>query len=314
MLTNIKKTSIFLAIALLLTGVSGAVAKPSKQKTKKIQPRVMQSKNDSTILTFDIEYQPSNDVIAPPQQGVIKVYLYPDNNLKEIRRNFKQLVDARVYDRLLFHRVIPNFMIQGGDPKSKNAASGELLGDGGAQGQGIGPMPFVPGQLYANPPRYHKYGAVAIARTGDDHNLERMGSSSQFYIVTSDQRYKPQQIGAMAADRRYKYMNVLAQFAGSQENAMRLFSSLYANQAGNIPDEVADAYRTVGGTPFLDEDYTVIGEVIEGMDVAKAIENLPRDNADRPLGFARIVKVTYSGPEVSTTEAAEALKNIKKKK
>lgn len=305
-----RKTGIALA-ALLLAAAIPCLGAPRQKKSKE-KPRVTLSKNDSTILTFDIEYQASADMLAPAT-GQIRIYLYPEANLRDIRRNFRNLVQAQAYDSVLFHRVVPEFVIQAGDPKSKTAEPGAMLGDGGAQGPGIAPMPFVGGQLFQNPPRLHKYGAVAIARSGDQANLDRTGSSSQFYIVTADRRYKPQQLGAMAADRRYQYMNVLGQFAGSQENAQRLYSKMYTHPAGAISDEACQVYQTVGGAPFLDEDYTVVGEVISGMDLAKAIEQLPADQNSRPTGFARILKVSYSGPEISDADAVEALGAAKKK-
>ncbi len=305
-----KKIGVALT-ALLLAAAIPCVGAPRQKKAKE-KPRVTLSNNDSTILTFDVEYQASTDMLAPAT-GQIRIYLYPEANLRDIRRNFRNLVQAQAYDSVLFHRVVPDFVIQAGDPKSKKAEPGAMLGDGGAEGTGIAPMPFVGGQLFENPARVHKYGAVAIARSGDQGNLDRTGSSSQFYIVTADRKYKPQQLGAMAADRRYQYMNVLGQFAGSQENAQRLFSKMYPKAAGTISDEACEVYRTVGGAPFLDEDYTVIGEVVGGMDIAKAIEQLPADHNSRPTGYARILKVTYSGPEISDADAVEALGAARKK-
>lgn len=307
----IKKFGLVLALTMFVAGIVPSFG-GTKQKKSKEKPRVSISKNDSTILTFDVEYQAGSDMLVSTA-GKIRIYLYPDNNLKEIRRNFRNLADARAYDSVLFHRVVPGFVIQAGDPKSKNAESGVMLGDGGATGAGIAQMPFVGGQVFGNPPRMHKYGAVAIARTGDQANPERLGSSSQFYIVTADRKYRPQQIGAIASERRYNYMNVLRQVAGSEDNARRLFLSMYPKGAGNISDEVCEVYEQIGGAPFLDEDYTVIGEVIDGMDIAGAIEQLPADANSRPTGFARIVKVTYSGPEISTAVAVDALNSVGKK-
>ena len=306
-----NKFGLAMAMTLLISGAIPAFGAPRQKKSKE-KPRVTVSKNDSTILTFDVEYQAGNDILAP-STGKIRIYLYPDNNLKEIRRNFRNLTDSRAYDSVLFHRVVPGFVIQAGDPKSKNAEPGAMLGDGGATGPGIAQMPFVGGQVFGNPPRIHKYGAVAIARTGDQANPERLGSSSQFYIVTAGRKFRPQQIGAMASDRRYNYMGVLGQVAGNEENARRLFTTMYPHGAGTISDEVCRIYEQTGGAPFLDEDYTVIGEVIDGMDIAKAIEQLPTDANSRPTGFARIVKVTYSGPEISTAAAVDALNAIGKK-
>lgn len=174
--------------------------------------------------------------------GNIVVKLY--NETPKHRDNFIKLVREGVYDGLLFHRVIKNFMIQGGDPNSRTAKPGQMLGDG-TLGYTI-PAEFVQGL-------YHKKGALAAARQGDQVNPKKESSSCQFYIVQGDK---------WTLDR----LKMLEQRMG------KTFS-----------DEQIKMYTTVGGTPFLDGDYTVFGEVVEGLDVVDKIAAVQCGAADRPV-------------------------------
>ncbi len=174
--------------------------------------------------------------------GDMTVKLY--NQTPQHRDNFIKLVKAQMYDNTLFHRVIKDFMIQGGDPKSKNAAPGEMLGTGDL-GYTV-PAEFVPGLL-------HKKGALAAARQGDNVNPLRESSASQFYIVQG-RTYTPQEIEILKT--RYG-----VPFTPEQEKL----------------------YTTVGGTPHLDGQYTVFGEVIDGMEVIDRIAAQATDGNNRPL-------------------------------
>lgn len=172
--------------------------------------------------------------------GEIIVRLY-DATPKH-RDNFVKLVNEGFYNGLLFHRIIQGFMIQGGDPLSKNAPSGTMLGMGG------GEMARIPAEFNKN--LIHKKGALAAARDG---NPEKASSACQFYIVQG-QPTPIQQLNMIAQQKKMSYTK-------KQQNT----------------------YATLGGTPFLDMDYTVFGEVIKGLDVVDKIAAAAKDGSDRPL-------------------------------
>lgn len=183
----------------------------------------------------------SNDtiVVIETDLGTIKAKLY-DSTPKH-KENFIKLAKEGFFDGTLFHRVIPGFMIQGGDPDSKTAAPGQRLGMGG------------PGyQIDAEIGALHYRGVLAAARLGGPSNPEKKSSGSQFYIVQGGPLQEAQ----------------LAQI--EQQKGLK------------YTPEQRQRYLTEGGTPFLDNDYTAFGEVIEGMDVVDKIANMPRDQADRP--------------------------------
>lgn len=172
------------------------------------------------------------------------------------RNNFVRLVKQGFYDSILFHRVINHFMIQAGDPNSKNAKPGVLLGDGG-------PTYTVPAEFKAS--LFHKKGVLAAAREGDDSNPTKASSSSQFYIVQG---------------------KVFTDAGLDSVETFRL-------KGRKIPLEYRAVYKTTGGTPHLDQNYTVFGELIKGFDVLDSIAATPtngRNNGDRPLKDIRIIK------------------------
>ena len=171
--------------------------------------------------------------------GDMKGFLY--NETPQHRDNFVKLAKSGFYDGLLFHRVIQGFMIQGGDPDSKNAKPGQALGAGG-------PAKTVPAEF--NPKFIHKKGALAAARQGDQVNPKKASSSCQFYIVQG-QKMDPSQL-----DTRYP----------NKYNAAQ-----------------KEVYKNIGGTPFLDGEYTVFGEITEGFDVLDKIAAIAKDAADRPM-------------------------------
>ena len=176
---------------------------------------------------------------TPYGDMVVKLY---DETPKH-RDNFIKLVQEGFYDNLLFHRVIENFMIQGGDPDSKGAPAGKMLGVGDV-GYTV-PAEFVKGL-------YHKKGALSAARQGDAVNPAKASSGCQFYIVQG--QVYPQEMFAMFESRGLK-----------------------------LNEEQKQLYGTVGGTPHLDGDYTVFGEVIEGLDIIDKIAAVQTDRADRPV-------------------------------
>jgi len=174
-------------------------------------------------------------------KGQIIVKLY--NETPKNRDNFVKNVKKGVYNGTLFHRVIADFMIQGGDPSSKNAKPGAILGNGG-----LGYT--VPAEF--NPDLFHKKGALAAARDG---NLEKASSSTQFYLVQ----------GRVFTDDE---LNRIEQ------------TSL---QGRKIPLPIRQVYKTIGGTPHLDQNYTVFGEVVRGLDKIDSIASVEKDGNDRPL-------------------------------
>lgn len=231
--------------------------------------------------------------------GDITVKLYDDTPLH--RDNFLKLVKDGYYEGLLFHRVIKDFMVQGGDPDSKDAPAGKMLGAGN-------PGYTIEAEI-DYPKHYHKYGALAAARTGDAMNPERRSSGSQFYIVTGN-KYSPAQLEAMsqqqAMTRKQALFNKLAsehadtiramQQSGDSEGLENLRTSLIEKVEKEIQPEpmdeaMANDYTTIGGTPHLDGQYTVFGEVIKGMDVVEKIQNAETDRSDRPTEDIRILSV-----------------------
>ena len=221
--------------------------------------------------------------------GDIIVRLYDETPIH--RDNFVKLVKEGYYDGTLFHRVIKDFMIQGGDPDSKGAPAGKMLGVGG-------PDYTLEAEIKDN--LYHKRGALAAARQGDEVNPERRSSGSQFYIVWG-QVYKENQLNQLgkqirmqkvqdafndlAKARREEIMQMRRERnrAGLQELQDQLIAEA-ENKIGKqgLTDQQMQLYSTVGGTPHLDGQYTVFGEVEEGLNVVEQIQNTATGRADRP--------------------------------
>lgn len=174
--------------------------------------------------------------------GDMEVKLYNETPLH--RDNFLKLAKEGFYNDLLFHRVMNGFMIQGGDPDSKNAPAGKRLGSGG-------PGYTIPAEFRTN--LIHKKGALAAARQGDGVNPEKRSSGSQFYIVQGK-----------------KYMD-------------DELTSIEKGYGITLNDEQRKIYREIGGTPFLDYNYTVFGEVVSGLDVIDKIAAVKTNPDDRPL-------------------------------
>ena len=187
-------------------------------------------------------------VVIETNKGSIKIEVY--NDVPQHAANFLKLVKEGFYDSLLFHRVIPSFMIQGGDPDSKNAPSKQMLGNGDLGYK-------VPAE-FKLPTYYHKKGALAAAR---DNNPEKASSGCQFYIV----------VGKIFTDADLNNMEQRGRFK-------------YSEQARTD-------YKTIGGTPDLDGDYTVYGQVITGQEIVDAISLVPRDTNNRPNEDVRILNI-----------------------
>ncbi len=182
--------------------------------------------------------------------GTIELILY--NETPKHKSNFMQLVKENYFDSLLFHRVIPRFMIQGGDPESRNASKTKRLGNGG-------PGYTIPAEIDAK--FIHKKGALAAARLGDEMNPMKKSSGSQFYIVQGQQYLR-------------KYLPRFEESRGTKYTEQQMI-----------------AYETLGGTPHLDGSYTVFGEVIKGLDVVEKISAVKTARGDRPIDNVYILKV-----------------------
>src|SRR5204863_8403871 len=208
------------------------------------------AQKDSTVKKKDRK----RDVLIQTTIGDMVIRLSDSTPLH--RDNFLKLVKVGYYDSVLFHRVIKGFMIQGGDPNSKRAAAGQPLGNGG------------PGYTITAEFRktlFHKKGALAAARMGDNENPTKASSGSQFYIVQ----------GKIFTDAG---LDSLEKF--------RL-------NGRKIPAEQREVYKTIGGTPHLDQSYTVYGEVVKGLDIVDkiaAVQTSRAQDRDRPLQDVRIIK------------------------
>lgn len=234
--------------------------------------------------------------------GDLVVKLYDQTPLH--RDNFIKLVKEGFYEGTLFHRVIKGFMIQGGDPDSNGAPKGKRLGSGDAGYT-------IPAEI--EPSLFHKRGALCAARQGDQVNPERRSSGCQFYIVWGekfssskmDQMDRQCQMQAinevfsqlasqhrdeimqMRRDRNRDALMELQQQLEAEANAIVVEKGL-----GRIPEERRNAYMSEGGTPFLDNQYTVFGELESGFDIVEKIQNVQTDEADRPLEDVKILSAT----------------------
>lgn len=231
--------------------------------------------------------------------GNIKIRLYDDT--PKHRDNFLKLAKEGYYDGVLFHRVIDGFMVQTGDPESKNAPKGSMLGSGG-------PGYTIPAEI-EYPKHYHKYGALAAARTGDNMNPMRESSGSQFYIVTGKKYNEPtlakMQEMALQKELQSYFMNLqrenmdtIRALRASKDSVglENLRQKLIKETEENVhPQEMTEKqlkdYTTIGGAPHLDNQYSVFGEVLEGMDIVEKIQKSATDSNDRPLEDIKILSV-----------------------
>lgn len=232
-------------------------------------------------------------------EGDITLLLYGDT--PRHRDNFIKRVEAGDYNGVLFHRVISDFMVQTGDPTSKNAPKGMALGSGDAAEKIEAEINF--------PVHYHHRGAIAAARTGDNVNPTRKSSGSQFYIVTG-KKFTDGQLDQMERQaqmqKKQKVFNSLAEqhrdsimtlrknrdqagLQALQEKLIAETENLTAGDTAIYTPEMREAYKTIGGTPHLDGQYTVYGRVLDGMDVVEKIEKAETDGHDRPLEDIKII-------------------------
>lgn len=247
------------------------------------------------LLSFGLKKDNEPMVEITTKFGMIKLKLYNETPLH--RDNFLKLVNEQFFDSLLFHRVMKNFMIQGGDPDSKGALEGKVLGNGGP-GYDV-PAEFVSGL-------YHKKGALAAAREPDNVNPSKMSSGSQFYIVqgqvwdsTQLEMFESRFVEQYHSVEFKKYLNLpenkdlKSRYMQAMQTGDRLTSADIMNKTNPIIDEIMEKYKftdeqikvytTDGGTPFLDHNYTVFGEMIEGWDVLDSIAAVKVDKNNRPF-------------------------------
>lgn len=198
----------------------------------------------------------SHEVLLQTTEGDIRIALYDDTPIH--RDNFLKMVGEQFYDSLLFHRVIKGFMIQAGDPQSRHAEPGATLGEGDVD--------YTLQPEFLVPKHYHRRGAVAMAREGDKANPERRSSGCQFYIVW----------GKTYSSKELETIQQKVQDATDGKTT--------------ITSEMFWDYRKTGGSPHLDGQYTVFGEVVEGLDVVDRIQRVYTDDYDRPVEDVRILK------------------------
>jgi peptidyl-prolyl cis-trans isomerase B (cyclophilin B) len=243
------------------------------------------AKNGETVVTIKTSY---GDMVA---------ILYDET--PKHKANFIKLIQEKFYDSLLFHRVMPEFMVQGGDPASKKAVTGQPLGNGG-------PGYNVDAEIV--PKFYHERGALAAARLGDNMNPTKASSGSQFYVVVG-KKYTAEELNQVELGTRNnrkgmllreilmsgKYPDLMNQITEHQRAQDGVWLNTFFETSDTLivkekPDyksfaftpEQKTLYTTVGGTPHLDGDYTVFGRVIKGIEVADKIAALERDAQNRP--------------------------------
>lgn len=210
------------------------------------------------VTTSSVMAQERAEVLLETTEGNIRIALYNETPLH--RDNFLKLVKMHVYDSLLFHRVIKDFMIQGGDLNSKYAKPGQPLG--------TGELDYTIEPEFRLPHLFHRRGVVAAAREPDEVNPEMRSGACQFYIVWG------RQLNDVAIGRIQQRLDTLTK-----------------GQVQLTP-EMIEVYKTQGGTPHLDGQYTVFGEVLQGLDVVDKIQQSATDKRHRPYTDVRILRAT----------------------
>lgn len=255
------------------------------------------------IITSCSHKEKGDIVLISTEYGDIRVKLYENTPMH--RDNFLKLAESGFYNNTLFHRVIPGFMIQGGDPTSRNAKPGDFLGNGDTTY--TIPFEYIPEY-------FHKRGVLAAARESDEVNPARASSGSQFYIVQGRKFTDAGLDSADAKRERYAKTGILINILKNRKDTLEI--SRFRNYVDNrdiqninkVIDKYSDqvnalylqkpfakytpeqreAYKTIGGAPHLDGAYTVFGEVISGMDVVDKIAEIQRDKNDRPVKDIRM--------------------------
>lgn len=285
-----KRNLLFIIVTLATILVAGAITlkKTSRKMNKTENAAVAAQTAGGDAL-----------VLLETSEGNIKVRLFGDT--PKHRDNFLKLVKEGYYNGVLFHRVINEFMVQTGDPDSKNAPAGKALGAGGPD--------YTLEAEIVYPKHYHKRGALAAARQGDQVNPERRSSGSQFYIVTgkayNDSTLKQMERQLQMMQKQQIFNELTKQHKDSimamrrnrdqaglqklQDELVAITEQKAAENPAALTSEQREVYATQGGTPHLDNQYTVFGEVVEGMDVVDKIEKAETDGRDRPVSDIRII-------------------------
>ena len=296
-MSQVNRLNMMILTVIVSFLASCGVSAESENSTNNIQ------KSSPKVKEMEKENEKTTKVRIKTSYGDVVVTLY--NETPKHRENFIKLVNDSFYDNTLFHRVIKDFMIQGGDPNSKGAAAGIALGEGG-------PGYTIEAEIQNN--LYHKKGALCAARQGDNVNPDKRSSGSQFYVVTGKVFQKTELKQMEVQQNRQKENGLMQVFIQAPENKAymaRLKEAQAMGQdatkraeaeaaivvlteeikplalAGFVPfiftEEQLKDYTTDGGTPFLDNAYTVFGEVIEGMEIINKIGTTATAPGDRPL-------------------------------
>lgn len=247
--------------------------------------------NDSISASNGLQTQKNMKVKIQTTLGDIVVRLYDETPIH--RDNFVKLAKEGYFDGTLFHRVIKDFMIQGGDPDSKGAPAGKMLGMGG---------PDYTLEAEIKEGLYHKRGALAAARLGDQTNPERRSSGSQFYIVWGrvyndnqlyqiDYKMKMQRMQEILNQLNAEHRDELMQLQRDRNQAgLQALQEKLSDEAEKMAEDYVGLteqqqhlYSTIGGSPHLDGQYTVFGEVEEGLDVVEMIQSTATGRGDRPI-------------------------------
>ncbi len=236
-------------------------------------------------------------VLIKTSLGDMKIKLYDSTPIH--RDNFIRLVNSHFYDGISFHRVIKNFMIQAGDPETKSGPSKNL-----PDSLKTYTIPAEFNKLY-----FHKKGALAAARQGDDVNPLRRSSGTQFYIVQgvklTDDELNQLELQINSTMKQGKFNSFVKATTDSvrmtgkevtdaeikQLASIKMFQFLSSYKDFKLSEEERNIYKTIGGTPRLDGSYTVFGEVIEGLDIIDKIAEVPTDSNDKPLNDIKILKI-----------------------
>jgi cyclophilin family peptidyl-prolyl cis-trans isomerase len=296
-MSQIKRLNMLILTVIVSLLAACGVSAETENDTNNLQ------ESSPKVKEIEKESENATKVRIKTSHGDVVVALY--NETPKHKENFIKLVNESFYDNTLFHRVIKDFMIQGGDPNSKGAAAGIALGEGG-------PGYTIEAEIQNN--LYHKKGALCAARQGDNVNPDKRSSGSQFYIVTGKVFQKTELKQMEVQQNRQKENGLMQTFIQAPENKAymaRLQEAQVIGQdatkraeaeaaivvlteeikplalAGFVPfiftDEQLKDYTTDGGTPFLDNAYTVFGEVIEGMEIINKIGTTATAPGDRPL-------------------------------
>ena len=296
-MSQVKRLNMVICTLLVLLLVACGVSAETEKFTENLQ------KGSQKVEEIETPQKKSIKISIKTSHGDVVIALY--NETPKHKENFIKLVNENFYDSTLFHRVIKDFMIQGGDPNSRGAAAGVALGEGG-------PGYTIVAEIQNN--LYHKKGALCAARQGDNVNPEKRSSGSQFYVVTG-KTYQKEELEQMEIQQNRQKENGLMQaFIQAPENAAYMARLQEAQAMGKEAAKRAEAeaainilaeeikplalagfvpfkfteeqlkdYSTIGGTPFLDNAYTVFGEVMSGMDVINKIGETATAPGDRPL-------------------------------